>query len=115
MITIYHYPRCSKSRAVLDYLTVHAPDEELLIIDYINDPPSATELKELLERGQLSPRDAIRTSEQAWRALALDEQVSDDDLIEIMVSNPILIQRPIVSTEKGVVIARPTQKIMEVL
>jgi hypothetical protein len=115
MIFVYHNTRCSKSRAALDFLAAHAPDQEIVIIDYLANPPSASELRDLLKRGQLSPKDALRTSEEAYRALALDERVGEDDLIELMVDNPMLIQRPIVATNKGVVIARPTEKIMEVL
>lgn len=115
MIFVYHNISCSKSRAALDYLATHAPNRKVVVIDYLANPPSASELRDLLKRGQLSPKDAIRTSEAAYRALALGERVSEDDLIKLMVANPTMIERPIVATDKGVVIARPTEKIMEVL
>ncbi|MDO4631453.1 MAG: arsenate reductase family protein [Corynebacterium sp.] len=114
-VTIYHNADCSKSRAALEYLATQAPDRDVVIINYLDTPPSHSKLAELLRRGGMGAHDAIRTSEPAYHELALNETMSDADLISTMVAHPILIQRPIIETELGVVIARPITKIAEVL
>lgn len=114
-ITIYHNSRCSKSRAAINYLEAHAPDAEITVINYLDTPPSATKLKEILSNAGISAHEAIRSGESAYKELALSQSMAEDELIEIMATHPILIERPIVVTDKGAVIARPTEKIAEVL
>ncbi|MDO5097127.1 MAG: arsenate reductase (glutaredoxin) [Corynebacterium sp.] len=114
-ITIYHNSRCSKSRAAIDYLETHAPDAAVTVVNYLDTPPTATELKEIFRQAGVSAHEAIRSGESVYKELALSESMAEDELIEKMVANPILIERPIVVTEKGAVIARPTEKIAEVL
>lgn len=114
-VTVYHNADCSKSRAALAYLAEHAPDREVVVVNYLDTPPSKSKLAELIQRGGMGAHDLIRTGEAWYRKLALDETMSDDDLCAAMAEHPILIQRPIIETDSGVVIARPTTKIAEVL
>ena len=85
------------------------------MVNYLDTPPSKSKLAELIRRGGMGAHDLIRTGEAWYRNLALDETMSDDDLCAAMAQHPILIQRPIIETDSGVVIARPTTKIAEVL
>ena len=114
-VTVYHNADCSKSRAALAYLAEHAPDREVVVVNYLDTPPSKSKLAELIRWGGMGAHDLIRTGEAWYRKLALDETMSDDDLCAAMAQHPILIQRPIIETDSGVVIARPITKIAEVL
>ena len=94
-VAIYHNPRCSKSRATLELLEARGVKPK--VIEYLKTPPSAAELKAILKKLGLSPRDLVRKGEALYAELGLkDRQLSDDRLITLMVANPILIERPIV-------------------
>ena len=108
MITIYHNPRCSKSRAALAYLQEHT-DETVRVVRYLDTPPTAAELTDILRHAGLSPRQALRPD------AGVDESFTDAEVISAMVENPSIIERPLVITPKGGVIARPTEKIGEIL
>ena len=100
-VTIYHNPRCSKSRQTLALLEEKGAAPK--IVDYLKTPPSAAELKAILKKLGLKPQDIVRKGEARYAELELKERtVSDDELIELMVENPILIERPLVETDKGV-------------
>lgn len=112
--TIYHNPRCGTSRKTLEIL--QAEGAEITIIDYLNHPPAKDELKRLYERAGMTPREGLRAKEPLAEDLDLvDGAVSDDALLDAMIENPILINRPLVETEKGVVLARPQDKVREIL
>ncbi|MGQ0588150.1 MAG: arsenate reductase (glutaredoxin) [Sphingosinicella sp.] len=112
--TIYHNPLCGTSRKTLEILREEGAD--VTIVEYLKHPPSAAELMRLYSRAGISPRDGLRAKEQLAEDLDLIHgAVSDDALIEAMVENPILINRPLVETEKGVVLARPQDKVREIL
>lgn len=116
--TIYHNPRCGKSRAALKLLADRGLDPA--IIEYLKTPPSAAELKRLLKLMDLSPRELMRRKEPAYAALKLDRaDLSDAALIAAMVKEPILIERPIVVVEgKGgprAALGRPPEKILDIL
>ncbi len=112
--TIYHNPRCSKSRLTLDILKEKGV--ELQIIQYLKDTPSAEELKTLLSTLNMGARSLMRTQESAYKDNNLDNKtLSEDDLIQAMVDNPILIERPIIKTNKGVVIGRPPEKVLTII
>jgi len=112
--TIYHNPRCGTSRKTLEIL--QAEGAEITIVDYLSHPPAKEELKRLYDRAGMTPREGLRAKEQLAADLDLIEgAVSDDALLEAMVENPILINRPLVETEKGVVLARPQDKVREIL
>jgi len=110
--TIYHNPRCGTSRKTLDILRDEGAD--VTIVDYLAYPPSKAELRRLYERAGISPREGLRAKEQLAQDLDLDH-VSDDALLEAMVANPILINRPLVETEKGVRLCRPQEVVREIL
>jgi arsenate reductase (glutaredoxin) len=111
---IYHNPLCGTSRKTLDILREQGADPE--VIEYLKDPPSRDELKRLYERAGISPREGLRAKEPLAAELGLlAEDVSDDSILDAMVAHPILINRPLVETDKGVVLARPQDKVREIL
>lgn len=108
--TIYHNPRCSTSRQTLDML--HGAGADVTVIDYLKTPPSGAELARLYARAGLTPAQGLRTKEAAAAPLA---GASDDAILEAMAANPILIERPLVETEKGVRLARPKERVYDIL
>ena len=108
---IWHNPRCSKSREGLALLRA-APGVEVEIFDYLNHPPSRERLSALYARAGLTPREGLRKAEDAAKPL---RDASDDAILDAMVANPILIERPLVETDKGVRLGRPPEKIREIL
>ncbi len=108
--TIYHNPRCSKSRAALALLT--KAGATVTIIEYLKTPPAAETLAPLFARAGLTPRDALRTNEAEAKPLA---HADDATILAAMVAHPILIERPIVATDNGVVIARPPERVHDIL
>ena len=112
--TIYHNPLCGTSRGTLEILRNEGADVE--VIEYLKTPPSAAELKRLYARAGITPREGLRTKEQLARDLDLVEgAVSDAAILEALAENPILIERPLVETEKGVRLCRPKEKVHEIL
>ena len=112
VVTMYHNPRCSKSRQTLSLLEQHGIVPN--IVEYLKTPPTASELKGILEKLRMKPRDLMRKKEEPYTALNLDdESLSDDDLIKAMVENPILIERPIVVGEYGAKIGRPPEDVLD--
>ena len=113
-ITIYHNPRCSKSRATLALLEERGLEPR--IVRYLETPPSADELKGLLEALGLAPRALLRKGEAEYRELGLDDPDLDDAaLIDAMVSHPRLIERPVVVSGAGARIGRPPESVLEIL
>jgi arsenate reductase len=113
-VTIYHNPRCSKSRQTLALLQERgiAP----VVVPYLDEPPDPATLKRLLARLGLTPRGLMRTGEARYQELGLDDPgLSEDALIRAMSENPILIERPIVVTGKGAALGRPPENVLEVL
>jgi arsenate reductase len=111
--TIYHNPMCGTSRKTLDILREQGADPE--VIEYLKTPPSRDELKALYERAGISPRDGLRAKEPLAADLGLLDGASDDAILDAMVAHPILIERPLVATDKGVVLARPQDKVRDIL
>ncbi len=109
---IYHNPRCSTSRNTLALLEENGL--EPTVIKYLDTPPSLDELRGLLDAAGLTPSEAVRKKESLYKELNLAE-ASEDELLEAMVANPILIERPLVVTDKGTVLARPVDKVREIL
>lgn len=113
-ITIYHNPRCSKSRATLQLL--QEKGIESTIIEYLKTPPSADELEEILNKLGMEPRDLMRKGEDAYREAGLDNPALDREaLIAAMVEHPILIERPIVLSKGKAAIGRPPERVLEIL
>ena len=112
--TIYHNPKCGTSRKTLELLQESGAD--VTVIEYLKTPPAKDELKRLYERAGLSPREGLRGKEPLARDLDLVESaVSDDAILDAMVENPILIERPLVETENGVRLCRPQERVQEIL
>jgi len=112
--TIYHNPRCGTSRNTLEMMREAGVEPQ--VVEYLKHPPSRTRLKQLLKAAGVSVRDALRSKEAIYAELGLaDPKLSDDKLLEAMVDNPILIERPIVETEKGVRLCRPAELVREIL
>jgi arsenate reductase (glutaredoxin) len=113
-VTIYHNPRCSKSRATLQLIEARGLKPN--VVDYLKTPPSAGELKAILKRLKLKPRELLRTGEPRYAELGLkDRDLSDDALITLMVENPILIERPIVVAGDKAAIGRPPEAVLKIL
>lgn len=112
--TIYHNPRCSKSRQTLALL--HEQGVEAEVVEYLKTPPTAEELERILALLGLEPRDLMRKKEDEYKALGLDDPALDRSaLIEAMVAHPNLIERPIVIHNKQAVIGRPPEKVLEIV
>lgn len=112
--TIYHNPRCSKSRQTLALLEERGISPR--VVNYLETPPSAAELKTILKRLGLRPRDLMRKGEPRYAELGLkDRDLEDDALIALMVANPILIERPIVVSGGKAAIGRPPESVLEIL
>lgn len=112
--TIYHNPRCSKSRAALEYL--EQTQLKIVTVDYQKSPPDKNTLLEILAELQLKPRQLMRQGDATYKELNLnDESLTEDQLIEAMIEHPILIERPIVRLNGDAAIGRPLDKIIELL
>ncbi|MCL7423126.1 MAG: arsenate reductase (glutaredoxin) [Methylobacter sp.] len=113
-VKIYHNPRCSKSRQTLELLKEQGIEPE--IIEYLKTPPSATELNDILEKLGLEPRDLMRKKEAEYKNAGLDNQSLDRQaLIDGMINNPILIERPIVIANNKAAIGRPPENVLAIL
>jgi arsenate reductase len=110
---IYHNPRCSKSRATLALLEQHGID--LDIVQYLETPPTRRILETLLRKLGLKPRDLIRSNEPEFRESGLTLDASDDELLDLLVAVPKLIERPIVEVGNRARIGRPPERVLEIL
>ena len=108
--TIYHNPRCSKSRETLALL--EQAGAEVTIVEYLKTPPSRADLARLYAKAGMTPREGLRVAEEAAKAL---KGASDGAILDAMVADPILIERPLVETDKGVRLGRPPEKVREIL
>lgn len=112
--TIYHNPRCSKSRQTLQMLQER--DLDLNIVTYLDTPPDAATLDQILKLLGLQPRQLMRRQQAEYKALGLDdESLSRAELIDAMIANPILIERPIVLHNGKAAIGRPLQQVEDIL
>jgi arsenate reductase (glutaredoxin) len=113
-VTIYHNPACGTSRKTLEIL--RESGAEPTVLEYLRAPPSRTELKRLYDRAGISPRDGLRAKETIAAELGLlRPDVTDDEILDAMIEHPILINRPLVETEKGVRLCRPQDVVREIL
>lgn len=113
-IVLYHNPRCSKSRAALELLQ----SRELAVsaVPYLEAPPNASALRELLGKLGLEARQLLRTGEEAYRELNLADPALDEDaLIAAMAAHPKLIERPIAVCGERAVVGRPPERVLEIL
>lgn len=111
-VSIYHNPRCSKSRQALALLEQQG--DELEVIQYIDTPPDSATLSTLLQQLGLSARELMRKGEDVYKELQLDDpDLSEAELVQAMVDYPRLIERPIVIREGKAIIARPPERVLE--
>ena len=113
MTTIYHNPRCAKSREGLEILK--ASGEKFSVILYLEDPPGKEKLRQLLKQLDLPPMALVRTGEAIWKERYKGMNLSEEELISAMAEFPKLIERPIVIKGNKAVIGRPPEKIREFL
>jgi len=112
--TIYHNPKCSKSRQTMELLKENGVTPT--IIEYLKTPPTAEALKAILAQLGMAPRDLMRKKEDIYTELNLDDpSLSDDDLIGFMIAHPILIERPIVLTNGKAALGRPPEQALDIL
>ena len=113
-VTIFHNPACGTSRKTLDILRENG--DEPRVVEYLKTPPGRDELKRLYDRAGISPREGLRAKEPLAAELGLTRpDVSDDEILDAMAEHPILIERPLVETDKGVRLCRPQDKVREIL
>ncbi|RCU50334.1 arsenate reductase (glutaredoxin) [Corallincola holothuriorum] len=112
-VTIYHNPRCSKSRETLKLIEQQGISPNIIL--YLKNPPSVTALQELLAQLDLSARDLMRTKEEIYSTLALANVEQEQQLLEAMVANPKLIERPIVVSEGKAILGRPPENVLSIL
>jgi arsenate reductase len=113
-VTIYHNPDCGTSRNVLGL--IRNSGEEPTIIEYLKTPPSREELVSLIDRMGMPVRDVLRQKGTPYAELGLDNSaLTDDQLLDAMMAHPILINRPIVVTDKGVRLCRPSEAVLDFL
>lgn len=112
-VTIYHNPNCGTSRNVL--AMIRAVGIEPQIIEYLQTPPKEKELKQLLVQMGISAKELLRTNVPEYEKLHLQEAKSEQAIIDAMMIEPILINRPIVVTEKGTLLCRPSERVLEIL
>jgi arsenate reductase (glutaredoxin) len=110
---IYHNPRCSKSRATLALLQERGV--ELDVVEYLKTPPSKTQLETLLKKLDMTAGELIRKSEQAFKDSGKDASAPEDELVELMLQHPILIERPIVEIGDDARIGRPPERVLELI
>lgn len=113
-LTIYHNPRCSKSRQTLAIIEQHKINPNIVL--YLENTPSKTKLQELLKQLGKNPRDILRKSEAAYKEKGLDNPaLSDDLLLQAMLAEPKLIERPIVVKGDKAVLGRPPENVLELI
>jgi len=112
-ITIWHNPRCSKSRQTLALLTDNG--HQPVIVKYLETPPTASEIKAVLAALNIPAIKLMRTGEKLFKELGLSKDAPDADLIDAMAENPILIERPIVLTSARAAIGRPPEAVLDIL
>lgn len=113
-ITIYHNPSCGTSRNTL--AMIRQSGEEPEVIEYLKTPPSRDRLLELIRAIGMTPRALLRRKGTPYEELGLDDpKWTDDELIDVMIAHPVLINRPIVVTSKGARLCRPSEVVLEIL
>lgn len=112
-LTIYHNPRCSKSRETLKILEENAESPD--IVEYLKTPPDRQTLEQIVSKG-VAVRDLIRTGETEFRESGMElDSMTDDDIIDVLLDHPSLLQRPIVVLGDRAVIGRPPVKVLELI
>ncbi len=113
-VTIYHNPVCGTSRKTLEILRENGIEPR--VVEYMKAPPSREELRRLYQRAGITAREGLRAKEPIAAELGLTRpEVTDDEILDAMMEHPILINRPLVETDKGVRLCRPQEVVLEIL
>ena len=112
-ITIFHNPRCSKSRSALELL--RAQGIEPVIVEYLKTPPTRAELKELLRKLRMRAEDVVRKGEEPYRTLYAQRTLNDEQWLDALVAHPVLLERPIVVKGESAVVGRPPENVLQLL
>ena len=113
-VTIYHNPRCSKSRQTLELTRANATDVE--VVEYLKTPPSPEELADKVKMLAIAPRDLCRKKEAEYKDAAIDNPaLSDQEVMDLMIQNPKVIERPIVVANGKAIIGRPPENVVDIL
>jgi arsenate reductase len=113
MVRIYHNPRCRKSRETLEIIRQAGYEPE--IVEYLQNPPSKNELKDMLEKMGKSPEQIIRKGEDIFKSNFKGRTLSDEEWIEVLVNHPNLLERPIVVHDEKVALGRPPENVRSIL
>jgi len=113
MLTIYHNPRCSKSREGLQL--IESLNEPVTVIKYLDTPPTKAELEGIIKKLGITPLELVRQNEAIWKEKFKGKTLSPDAIIDAMLEYPNLIERPIVINGNNAVIARPAERVKELL
>lgn len=113
MVTIYHNPRCSKSRQTLALLKSKGIEPQIIL--YLDNPPNKPTLIQLLEKLSISAQQLVRKSEAEFKLNFTDQEMTENDYIEAMLRFPKLIERPIVEAENRAVIGRPPENVLDII
>jgi len=113
MLKIYHNPRCRKSREALEFINASGTKVEIIL--YLENILNKEKLKEILDKIKLSPSAILRKNEKEWKEIPSNKTMSEDQILEAMVSKPKLIERPIVVSDNDGVLARPIENLIEYL
>jgi len=112
-VTIYHNPRCRKSRETLALIQEKGIEPE--IVEYLKEVPSRDELRKILAKLNKSPQDILRKGEQIFKENFKDKKFTDEEWLQILIENPKLIERPIVVKGNAAVLGRPPQNVLELI
>ncbi len=113
--TIWHNPKCGTSRKTLALLE-EAPNVDVTVVEYLKNPPSRAKLEQLYRDAGMTPQEGLRVSGSPAEELGLtDNEATADQILDAMVTEPILINRPLVETEKGVRLCRPQERVQEII
>lgn len=113
MTTIFHNPRCSKSRETLQLL--EEKEEKIEIIKYLETPPTKEELRKIISLLEVKPIELVRTQEKEWKENFKDKTLSDEEIIDAMIAFPKLMERPIVLKNDKAAVGRPPENVLKIL
>ena len=113
MLTIYHNPRCRKSRETLELIKNKGLVPK--IIEYLNEPPSESEMKDILSKLNIQPEKLLRKTESIYKDQFKGKDLSSEEWIKVMIENPKLIERPIVINKGKAVIGRPPENVLSII
>jgi len=112
-VRIYHNPRCSKSRETLKYINEKGVSVD--IVEYLKHPPTKQELQSILKKLKMAPIDIVRVGELLWKEHYANRELSPEEVLDAIVKNPILLERPIVIDGDRAILGRPPENVLELL